>query len=346
MGNKFNKWVILFVILSLAALVLFKINTKEIHTGFYFWKSEFELSEHQKKLLNETESRKLYFHFFDVDVEAGKQEATPKAIIRFTDSLPSGIEVIPVIYIAQKVFNKLDDANLRLLAHRIVNMSKQISQANNLSWKEFQIDCDWTTGNQDSYFGFLNYLKNELPEGTLLSCTIRLHQVKYPEKTGVPPVDRGVLMFYNMGEIKTFDTTNSIYNYEVSEKYLDRLKAYPLELDYALATYGWLLHYRLNKLQGILPESEHQAIETSELFRQIGNTHFCLKNGFCGERYFMKGDVVEFEHSNFDLCQQAARQLKNHCNSKEFNIIFYHLSSDEIGLYDAEKIESIRNIFN
>ncbi|MEZ5174494.1 MAG: hypothetical protein R2850_13560 [Bacteroidia bacterium] len=327
-------------------MVYIRYNTKEINTGFYFWKSEFELSSQQKELLRETGSNRLYIHFFDVDLEAGKPEATPKAVIHFNDSLPSYTEIIPVIYVAQKVFNKIDENGSRQLAHRIVNMSKQISGANKLKWKEFQIDCDWTAGNKNSYFEFLNYIKDELPEGTLLSCTIRLHQVKYPEKTGVPPVERGVLMFYNMGEIKTFDTKNSIYNYEVSEKYLECLSDYPLKLDFALATYGWLLHYRLNKLQEILPESELRQIEYCKLFTHVGNTHVCNNSGFCDERYFMKGDVVEFEHSDFELCGQAALQLKKHINSEDFNIIFYHLSSDELSLYDADKIKSIRNIFN
>ena len=31
-----------------------------------------------------------------------------------------------------------------------------------------------------------------------MSATIRLHQVKYRADTGVPPVDRGMLMAYNL----------------------------------------------------------------------------------------------------------------------------------------------------
>ena len=74
-----------------------------------------------------------------------------------------------------------------------------------------------------------------------LSATIRLHQVKYREETGVPPVDYGVLMYYNMGHISAMGA-NSIYDRSTALRYLGKLREYPLPLDIALPMFAWGVH--------------------------------------------------------------------------------------------------------
>ncbi|MGG2305049.1 hypothetical protein ACE4Z6_26875, partial [Salmonella enterica] len=92
-----------------------------------------------------------------------------------------------------------------------------------------QIDCDWTLGTKEKYFSLLKRIKERM--ALPLSCTIRLHQVKYQAKTGVPPVDRGMLMYYNMGHVEGATETNSIYDPANADKYVSYVKDYPLPLD-------------------------------------------------------------------------------------------------------------------
>ncbi len=92
---------------------------------------------------------------------------------------------------------------------RLMLWINQINKSVSIKCRALQIDCDWTTKTAPKYFYFLQQIREKLDAhedgGTfaslaMLSATIRLHQVKYPEKSGMPPVDKGVLMFYNMGE--------------------------------------------------------------------------------------------------------------------------------------------------
>ena len=98
--------------------------------------------------------------------------------------------------------------------------------------KEIQIDCDWTDSTRNRFFRFTRTLgKLAHAEHSLISATIRLHQIKYFERTGIPPVDRGVLMFYNMGKLAAASERSSIFNTEDAEKYTSRLSQYPLPMD-------------------------------------------------------------------------------------------------------------------
>ncbi len=73
----------------------------------------------------------------------------------------------------------------------------------------------------------------------VLSATIRLHQVKYFETTGVPPVKSGMLMFYNTGDLENPSEENSILNIETAELYLSGLEDYPMQLDIVLPLFSW-----------------------------------------------------------------------------------------------------------
>ena len=78
----------------------------------------------------------------------------------------------------------------------------------------------------------------------MLSATIRLHQVKYYKQAGIPPVDRGMLMFYNMGKLNALTAENSIYNSNDAAGYIETVDDYPLKLDLALPAFSWAVHFR------------------------------------------------------------------------------------------------------
>jgi hypothetical protein len=115
-----------------------------------------------------------------------------------------------------------------------------------------QLDCDWTISTRVVYFHFLAALRARLPQGVALSATLRLHQYRYPDRTGIPPVDRVMLMFYNMGQLDDPDEPNSILNLAAAQPYLDGAPPYPVPLDVALPVFRWGVLYRDGRMTKLI----------------------------------------------------------------------------------------------
>ena len=81
--------------------------------------------------------------------------------------------------------------------------------------KVIQVDCDWTKGTAAIYFDLLNSLKAHYE----LDVTIRLHQIKYANDTGIPPVDHGTLMLYDTGDMSNM-FANSILTMDDGRSYI------------------------------------------------------------------------------------------------------------------------------
>ena len=78
-----------------------------------------------------------------------------------------------------------------------------------------------------------------------------MHQIKYPEKTGIPNVDKGVLMYYNMGVINAGEH-NSIYSQKIAKNYINSSHNYKLPLNIALPVFSWGVHIRNNQVTNII----------------------------------------------------------------------------------------------
>lgn len=347
MRNKKLKYISFFTLLIalIVAIIAINQNQRDISISFYHWKSEFSPSNHDLKLLQECKVDQLYLHVFDVDKAPGTQSPIPKAKLSFEGNFPPGIAVIPTVFITQRSFENAASVNVTELARNIVQLSRQITDAKNLIWKGFQIDCDWTAGSKKTYFSFLEVLKKELGNEIPLSVTIRLHQIKYPEKTGVPPCDRGVLMFYNMGDFKKYSAINSIYNASIAQQYLERLREYPIDLDYALPAFSWAIHYKYGKVEQLLSDSQIPTIQQSGSFIQKGDQLICKQSSLIEGTYFQAGDIVKIEAISPRLCAIAAEQIAPHVNSSKFQVIFYHISSSEIQNYAPADFQNILHPF-
>jgi hypothetical protein len=125
-------------------------------------------------------------------------QAIPVSPVTFQAST-EGYNIVPVIFIKNRTFIDVDSATVTALADSVLKLVTQINNTQKLSPQEIQFDCDWTETTRNSYFLFINHYRAASKQS--ISATIRLHQVKYPATTGIPPVDRGVLMYYNMGSI-------------------------------------------------------------------------------------------------------------------------------------------------
>ena len=213
----------------------------------------------------------------------------------------------------------------------ITQISKHIEQKAD----EIQLDCDWNLTSRDKYFAFIKALKTI--SGKNISATIRLHQVKYFKKTGIPPVDKGVLMYYNMSPISP-DSIVSIYDRNVAKQYITSLQRYPLELDIALPIFSWGIQLRSKQIMDILPKinidsmmTQHNIVYLKPNYYQVAEPFFY--KGF----YLMKNDVLKLESVNEQQLKQMADDISDNIKKTPKEIIFYDL--DEFNLKQHEKTD-------
>jgi len=308
--------------------------------SFYYWKSSFSLKEIEKAALQEQHCQTLYVKYFDVEKEDG--EVKPVAILNFNDKLPSQ-KIVPVIYIKNEVFKDIDSAQTEKLVRNILSLIYQVNVSNHIKTDELQWDCDWTEKTKEPYFLFLRKVKKITHEKT--SATIRLHQVKYKAVTGVPPVDKGVLMYYNMSDI-TGGAKNSIYDKKTANKYLNSLKSYPLPMAIAIPIFSWGIQSRDGKVVGLLNKMNEFHFDNDTNFKKEGPAQFilqqaCFKEGY----YFQQGDRVKIEFVNPEEVLQMAEDIKTNVSSPPEEIIFYDLDSLNLSRYDKSIFKEVLDRF-
>ncbi|MEZ4985064.1 MAG: hypothetical protein R2795_08535 [Saprospiraceae bacterium] len=204
-------------------------EVEERHS-FYHWRTRLALSEMERQWMDTLGGERLYVRFFDVDWQGNT--AVPLAALEVVH-WPKGVEIVPVVFITNRTLLELSIEEIPALAQQMGAKIEEL--ANGILYPELQVDCDWTQRTQTAYFGLLESLRQYLPAGTVLSATIRLHQYRYPEQTGIPPVDRGMLMCYNMGQVDDPEETNSILNIAVTQPYIAGAPPYPIPMDGAAA---------------------------------------------------------------------------------------------------------------
>jgi hypothetical protein len=332
----------LMALLVLGWLIFFKKPERTVIVAYYWWNSRFNLNADQISKLNENST--LYLHVFDLDAKPAEQPKPMAELRNYTHT--QGTKLIPVVYITQRALNRMKPSDDTQLAKNILNYIEQILGIKRSNWAGFQIDCDWTESTQNRYFQFLKTIKTEM-NGLELSATIRLHQIKFREKTGVPPIDRGMLMLYNAGKIEKLQRKNSIFEPSDIQPYLDRLGEYPLPLDYALPAFAWGMVYRMGKLVEILPETAADSVCASIHFKQADAELFeCVNPGFYHGFYFLLGDRIKYESVDAARCKQAAELLLPYIKNDTFTLAFYQLGSPTFMRYDQHEFEKIPHLFN
>jgi hypothetical protein len=247
------------------------------------------------------------------------------------------MEVVPCVFVQNEVFNATK--NTSKLAENIAKLVLSISKKQHLKIKEMQLDCDWTSTTKYSYFAFLEALQTQIGK-IELACTIRLHQIKYQESTGIPPVKKGLLMCYNMDDIDKITTPNSIVSSKVFEQYINENSSYPLALDLALPIFQWGLIFRLGKLSVISNDLTKASFDPTFGFRIGKNSFLMKKDTIINETIFCKGDIVRLESSSIKELYGLAKQLSE-TKLKFGQVIYYHLSQAHLNSYHAHHLSAI-----
>ena len=229
-------------------------TTHTVTRGFYFWKTNVTLAPKEHEALQNLKCKLLYVKCFDVVWNATTGKPQPVALARFTEQLLPAVQLVPVVFITNETLQQLTDAGADSLANNINRLLVSLWQENALpAVEEIQLDCDWTATTRPRYFQLLQTLQSQsFFRQKTISATIRLHQIKYMAQTGVPPVSKGLLMCYNMGNLVQPDTKNSIVDVDVMAQYTAALNRYPLHLDIGLPIFDWWVWFRGQAYQGLL----------------------------------------------------------------------------------------------
>lgn len=295
-----KKIVILISLILVFALIVFSYNKtqkKDIQISFYSWENSFD-----KKDINE----KLYIKVLDINFST-------KLELLKTNIKETPKNFIPVIYITNETMKNVDYS---LVSKAILETLK------NYKFDEIQIDCDWSLSTRSNYFNLLEDLKEKLNKK--ISATIRLHQIKYYTKTGIPPVDYGVLMYYNMSNIGDFDTKNSILDNEIAKKYHYNFDVYPLKLKLALPLYSQAIQFREEKAISLFEGVEEKDFNND--FEKLENNRYKVLNShYFKGRYIYKDDIFRLENSNEQDIKIALKDFLDLSKNRYDEVIFYTL---------------------
>lgn len=278
--------------------------------SMYFWRTALRLDSAERRFVARHGISRMYVRYFDVVLNE-RNGVVPNATIAFEDSLPGGIEAVPVVFIVNDVMRHDADSLPRLILKRVLRMN----ETNDVSGvKEIQIDCDWTMKTQKRYFDFLRTLREMChAEGLKLTTTIRLHQLALE----VPPVDAGVLMVYNTGDVTRPDTEKPILDMKDVRPYLRHLSRYRLPLAAAYPLFTWKVLFRRGRFVGIMHGDDDLPV---------------LAGDSIVVRQPERSDILDVRRAIDDLRPDAHRE-----------VILYDLSKRNIQRFNRQDYETFFN---
>jgi hypothetical protein len=334
--------------------------TQAPRAAFYYWQTRFSLDRAQAQALDSLGCRELWVKYLDIGPQPDQGGVAPLSRLEVADTAGlQGRQVHPCVFIVNQVFmTHQSPEKVRWLAEKTCAALQQTDA----QWRRpalaqpgtvLQIDCDWTPGTRAAYFLFLNEIKKLLAPGVLLSATIRLHQFKFPEKTGVPPADRGTLMLYNSGDIDDPDAGNSILDAAETRKYLQHApEKYLLPLDLALPLFDWALVFRQSELWKIIPAPAAADLADTARFTLTqrdtlnGLERYAVKKGtFMGGHYLRPEDQLRREYiapGQLRALAQASAPIRL---ASEPRIAFYQLDSLTLQRYSPRFLKTIWQVY-
>lgn len=319
----------------LAFLLIVSCSEKEIHEyTFYYWKTHLSLKPEEKKVLDKAKVPFLYIRFFDVDKVNGKFQ--PVAVITKDQSFQTNKQIVPTVFVTNRALLKISEDEIKFLAQSIHHLIQKKTEEYGLKINnEIQIDCDWTNGTRDDYFKFLKELKKI--SGKEITCTLRLHQVKDKNLTGIPPVKKVYLMCYSTSSPLETSDKNSILDIHILKSYLSKLEDYPIKsIEVALPIYSWGIvtnHLGKHKLINALSLKDLD----NPAFRKIGENEIVItKDGFYFGNFLNKGFTIKVE----EITESQLKDVVGFLNKKipRFTIIYYQLDSKFVLNRNFEKL--------
>ncbi len=344
---------LLIVVFFLSFIFTCQPRERQNKQSFYFWKTNFLLDSLEISYLKALQVESLYLRCFDVAWNKGKQQAEPLGILQISNknkALPQLKRIIPTVFITNQTFLALPDSLRPLLAQQIATQLSNIYQQPafkkifpNAIIDEIQLDCDWSLQSREAFFDLARLLKTQLGDSIKIGATLRLHQYKYPKKTGVPPVEVVNLMCYNTGSLQDLSTSNSILDIETVKTYLSSHQKYPISLRVALPIYAWAVLIRSGKVINLIANTDTQAFETPKFKRQEKEGHYqVLESHYFKGIYLYKDDVLRFEHISPEQLLELTQVLKQHFKTEIKEWVFFHLNSVDLKKFTVETLKKVQ----
>ena len=334
-----------FSLLLTIQIVLFSCNNptkvKEVNRGFYYWKSTVRFSPNEYSILQKNKIMELYVKFFDVDWSFIEKKPIPKAIVRFQENRLDSLHIIPVIFITNRTLQHIEYREIENLSESIHQKIKSLAPG---AFHEIQIDCDWTLSTKVKYFHLLKKLSEK---HSYLSATIRLHQIKYFSKTGVPPVKKGMLMCYNMADWQKSSVQNSIFDLKILANYIENLDAYPLPLDVVFPVFRWTIIYRNDKFLGFVNNLDEEELAHCTCLKPLpdSNKFEVVKDTFAFGKSIRKGDIFRTEYCSIDDLLKGSHLLSKKISNEKLTFALYHLDDQSLSFYHHESIQKLFQSF-
>ena len=336
--------------LIISVLIACEPATPSVVTpAVYHWQARLQLQPEERSYLAAAGIEKLYLRFFDVDFDEERQEVVPLSILEVADSLAGIREVVPTVFITNRTFQALDETGVDTLGARMLRLLTKLERQlpEQIEVREWQLDCDWTATTRPAFFHLLERLRAFLAErGDRLSATIRLHQLAYPQQTGVPPVDRGMLMCYNTGDLQEPETENSILELGAVAPYLGQADQYPLPLDLVLPAFSWGVLFREGRMIRLIhPLSPAHLSDTSRFLALQPPWYQVRKSTYLEGYYLYRDDRLRLEAVEVDTLQAAARLLHRRLRPEDRTIALYHLDTTLVNRYPHGLLPQIARLF-
>lgn len=322
------------------------VQAQERHhcNAVYHWKTTFDLNGAELEFLKDNDVQRMYVRFFDVDLDSSPMNdyvgIIPIGTTSFKSAVPDSIEIVPTVFITTKAIMSLggDKDTPSSLAKKIFTRAKNMASYNNLGQiHEIQLDCDWTSSTQKTFYEVCKEVKSlAIKDSILVSATIRLHQLILDP----PPVDRGVLMVYNTGAIRQTGTKNSILEVADVESYLGRnVASYKLPLDFAYPAFGWGVLFRGGSYQGILHHTDFS--DTKYYADNSDGTFRVIKDHFLEGHFLWTSDVIRLEYPSAEVVNTVAALVSSKFEDYPHSTIIYHLDSQNLAKFKSNEIANI-----
>jgi len=306
--------------------------------AFYYWRTTFHLSTAEQRALDELHVTRLYVRMFDIDWNDAPVIAGP--IAPSDTPIPKGIDAVPVVFVKDAVFRHVDKDYVASLAATAWN--EITTRAHRLGFEphEVQLDCDWTDGTREAYFEFIRRLR-EIGH-VHASATIRLHQIKYRERTGVPPVERGMLMFYNMGKFSADADARVIFDADSAERYLARIGDYPLPLDVALPIWSWTLHVRDDRVVGLMQSTDPDELASIPFLKRAGDDRYVVtESSFLHGTLLRAGDILKIEVTGPTETRAAADMVAPRLARTPRTVTLFDLSERNLARHGVDTLDQV-----
>lgn len=284
--------------------------------SIYHWKGTFDLDSTEVALIERHDIKRIYLRMFDVVVEQnlldGALEVVPIATTRFLSKPPQGVEILPVTYIVLDALRAMagrEEEFATLIVDRLLAMASYNGCG---EVKEIQLDCDWTASTKQSYNRLCQLVRQRAwAKNIRVSATIRLHQLR----EAAPPVDKGVLMLYNTGALKSPETKNSILDIDDAKPYI-RATRYPIPLDYAYPLFGWGVQFENDRFVSIVAEDAVAITPQSH---------------------------IRYERPTVSEIMAVKRLVEQQLGKPASGNILYHLDNEQLKNYTDDEIAQIYN---